>query len=188
MLPIAMPQRALLTLLALAAVMLATRFHHFLPVADASWAVFFVGGYLLARQLRWAFPALMALAITIDWIATSLMGVSSYCLSAAYPFLVPAYFALWMGGAWLQGRSLRAPATAGHLLGALVGAVTIAFLISDASFYWFSPVVADRSVDGWLTNAARWYPGFLQVTTLYVALASTVLILIDRLQPQAAQL
>ena len=30
----------------------ATRFHHLGPLPDASWAIFFVGGWLLARHLR----------------------------------------------------------------------------------------------------------------------------------------
>lgn len=168
-LPASLP-RPLLALLALAAVMLATRFHHFLPVADASWAVFFIGGYLLARRLRWAFPALMALAVAIDWIATSHLGVSSYCLSPAYPFLIPAYFALWWAGARLQPVALDRALSLLPLGLALVGGVTLAFLISDGSFYWLSPMVTERSLAGWWTNALRWYPHFLQVTALYVGL------------------
>ena len=62
-------QRAIvLSLLAL--LMLATRSHvfsHFTPVPDASWAVFFIGGFYLRGWGRWAFPLLMVLAVGIDW-------------------------------------------------------------------------------------------------------------------------
>src|SRR3546814_5799109 len=50
--------------------MAATRTHvftHFTPVPDASWAVFFIGGFYLRNWSRWAFPLLMVLAVGIDW-------------------------------------------------------------------------------------------------------------------------
>ncbi len=48
--------------LLLAALMAATRVHHFASIPDASWAVFFAAGFYLRTQWRWAFPALMAIA------------------------------------------------------------------------------------------------------------------------------
>jgi hypothetical protein len=52
--------------LVLAAVMAATRLNHFGVVPDASWAVFFIAGFYLRGSARWAFPALMVLAVAID--------------------------------------------------------------------------------------------------------------------------
>src|SRR5690606_12601047 len=85
---------AILTLLA--AVMAATRLHHFGAVPDASWAVFFVGGFYLYRWTRWAFPLLMALAVLVDWIVIRGQGLdfwSHYCVSPGYWALLPAHLA-----------------------------------------------------------------------------------------------
>ena len=49
----------------LAAVMAATRLHHFAVLPDASWAVFFVAGFYLRRWTAWAFPLLMALVASV---------------------------------------------------------------------------------------------------------------------------
>src|SRR5689334_388759 len=109
----------------LAFVMLATRINHFAPVPDASWAVFFAGGFYLRGLARWAFPALMVLAVAIDAYVISASGLSfwdHYCVSAAYWFLVPAYLAMWLGGLLLarqyRGLSVRT-------LGALAGLVLV---------------------------------------------------------------
>ena len=71
-------QRA--TILALLAVlMVATRMHlpasitHFGPVPDASWAVFFIGGFYLRNWTRWAFPLLMALAVLVASLFASVV-------------------------------------------------------------------------------------------------------------------
>src|SRR5215469_3010628 len=92
---------------ALALVMAATRvhlslFHH--DIWDASWGVFFLAGFWLRGNGRWAFPLLMAEAVLVDYIVISRMGINfwtHYCVSLGYWFLVPAYGALWVGGSWL---------------------------------------------------------------------------------------
>ena len=145
----------------------ATRFHHFGPLPDASWAIFFVGGWLLARRLRWAFAGLLVQAVAIDWIATSHMGVSDYCLSPAYAFILPGYFALWAGGAGLKRLADGRGRDWLWLAVLLPASVTLAFLITDGSFYWLSGQVKEQSLAHYLANAARWYPGFLQTTALY---------------------
>src|SRR5215467_14945133 len=105
------PQRAGIFVI-LALVMSATRVNHFAALPDASWAVFFAGGFYLSgdpaglRALfggatRWAFPLLIAVAVLIDFFVITSQGIdfwSHYCVSAAYWFLLPAYFSLWLGG------------------------------------------------------------------------------------------
>ena len=49
--------------LLLVLLMVGTRINHFAPIPDASWAVFFIGGFYLRSWTRWAFPLLMALAV-----------------------------------------------------------------------------------------------------------------------------
>ena len=84
----------------LALMMVATRANHFAAIPDASWAIFFVGGFYLRHFTKWAFPLLMALAVVVDWAVITAQGInfwSHYCVSPGYWMLVPAYFSLWAG-------------------------------------------------------------------------------------------
>ncbi|PSD21936.1 hypothetical protein C7E18_24085, partial [Stenotrophomonas maltophilia] len=42
----------------------ATRVNHFAAIPDASWAVFFIGGFYLATWTRWASVLVLLLAAT----------------------------------------------------------------------------------------------------------------------------
>src|ERR1700678_2552850 len=122
-----------------AVLMAATRFPGLTPnlhLQDASWAVFFLAGFYLKEHWRWAFPASMATAIGIDWWAIQHYGVSNYCVTVAYWFLVPAYGVLWLGGCSLSNHVTNDLRGLGRLVLTLVAAVSACFLISNASFYW----------------------------------------------------
>lgn len=168
-------QRA--TILTLLAVTIAvTRLHHFATIPDASWAVFFVGGFYLREWTRWAFPALMALAVLVDWLAISAQGFSfwqHYCVSPAYWCLVPAHAVLWAAGLWLRhqyaGLSWR---MLGLLVVSLLVSVPVCHLIAQGSFYWVSDSVASPTLAGWWKNYTDWLLPYLQTTSLYVATAA----------------
>jgi hypothetical protein len=168
-------QRA--TILALVAIaIVTTRLHHFAAVPDASWAMFFVGGFYLRQWTRWAFPALMALAVLVDVLVIRAQGGDfwqSYCVSPAYWCLVPAHFALWAGGAWLQ-RSYRGIGwrDAANCALALVASVVVCHLLAQGSFYWFSGAVGAPAVAGWWQNYLDWLPPYLAVASGYVAIAA----------------
>lgn len=162
----------------LAVLMAATRLHHFAATPDASWAVFFVAGFYLRGSSRWAFPLLVALAVMVDFIVIRSQGLdfwSHYCVSPAYWFLLPAYAAMWAGGSWLRSRY---QGLAWNVLGALVlsvlAATTACYLVSNGSFYWLSPSVAEPSFAGWMKNLGDWYVAYLSTTAAYVALAAAV--------------
>ena len=166
-----------LILAALMLTMAATRFHHFLAVPDASWAVFFAGGFYLAGASRWAFPLLMLEAAAIDWIATQQLGVSSYCLTPAYAFLVPTHAVLWLGGRWLRRRAtLDVRGLAAFAASALL-AISLAYLISNSSFYWLGGRVAPTSLAHFFTRSFVYYPHFLGVTALYLVALGAVQVL-----------
>ncbi|MEP6634045.1 MAG: hypothetical protein ABJA62_07530 [Luteimonas sp.] len=169
----------ILTLLAVA--MAATRVHHFGVVPDASWAVFFIGGFYLRQWTRWAFPLLMALAVLIDYLVIRGQGIdfwSHYCVSPAYWCLVPAYFALWAGGVWLRRGHVAIDATTlARLAASLVIAVAICHLLSQGSFYWISSSVAAPNFVGWWKNYSDWLPAYLGVAALYVAIAAALHVL-----------
>lgn len=162
----------------LALVMAATRFHHFTAIPDASWAVFFLGGFYLRAWTRWAFPLLLALAVGVDYFVITGQGLNfwtHYCVSPAYWFLAPAYLALWLGGLWLARRHTQlSPAAVGAAAASVLVAVSICYLISNGSFYWLSPSVADPSLGGWVKNLGDWYLPYLANTTLYLAGAAAL--------------
>ena len=176
----------LFILFVLALLMAASRAHvfdHFSP-PDASWAVFFIAGFHLRGWGRWAFPALMALAVGVDWWVITGQGIdfwNHYCVSAAYWFLVPAYAAMWAGGAWLRRRYAGARWDAlGRLAFAFVLSVLACHLLAQGSFYWLSPVVSEPTVAGWWKNFSDWYVPYLRVAAIYVGLAVIVHVMVGQ--------
>ncbi len=171
----------------LALVMIATRSHlltdHFLPLPDASWAVFFIVGFYLRGYARWAFPALMLLAVAIDYVVISSQGLGfweHYCVSPAYWFLIPSYGALWLGGSWMRshyaGLHVRELAL---LIASAIVVTSVCYLISNGSFYWLSqswiaanPNAPMRSFAGWIENLGDWYLPFVRATLIYVGVAA----------------
>lgn len=179
--------------LALAAVMAATRLNHFGAVPDASWAVFLIAGFYLRGSARWAFPALMLLAVAVDYVVISAAGLSfwsHYCVSPGYWFLLPAHFSLWAGGSLLRRhyRGLEAN-TLGLLVLAVVASVALCHFFAQGGFYWLSSSVAEPTFAGWAKNYADWFLPYLRSTGIYVAFAAVVHIalgLMLRAAPAAA--
>ncbi|HEY5970721.1 MAG TPA: hypothetical protein VIT22_01905 [Pseudoxanthomonas sp.] len=193
-------QRAILFVL-LALLMVSTRLHlptsltHFGPVPDASWAAFFLGGFYLRGWSRWAFPVFMVMAVAVDYVVISGQGMdffAHYCMSGAYWFLVPAYFALWLGGLLLRKSYKEANGkTLGVLVASLFGSVVLCHLLSQGSFYWISDSVADPTFAGWWKNYSDWFVPYLRTTAIYVGLAVIVHVGVQqaaRLQAQAKSL
>ncbi|MEN5265889.1 hypothetical protein [Stenotrophomonas sp. TWI587] len=158
--------------------MAATRVNHFAAIPDASWAVFFIGGFYLRQWTRWAFPLLMALAVLVDWIVIRHSGLDfwqHYCVSPGYWMLLPAYFAMWSGGMLLRGGYHGATWVAlgkGALL--LVAAVAVCHLFAQGGFYWTSDSVAAPTVDGWAKNYGDWFLPYLRTAAVYVGLAAAL--------------
>ncbi|MCL7715113.1 hypothetical protein [Stenotrophomonas mori] len=168
-------QRAfVLSLLVL--LMAGTRINHFVPVPDASWAVFFIGGFHLRGWTRWAFPLLMALAVAIDWAVISRQGMDfwgHYCVSPGYWALVPAYFAMWAGGMLLRrGYAGAGWPALGRFAALLVGAVALCHLIAQGGFYWTTDAVAEPTLAGWLKNYSDWLLPYLRTAALYAGAAA----------------
>lgn len=142
-----------------------------LHLSDASWAVFFVAGFYLAAHWRWGFPVLMAVAVAVDLLAIQYFGISNYCVTVAYWFLVPAYAAMWLGGSLLTRIELRSVRGIGLVAASVLGSASLCFLISNASFYWLGGRVEAASLAGWIANFSTWYPSFVLPTAGYLAFA-----------------
>ena len=168
----------------------ATRVNHFAAIPDASWAVFFIGGFYLRSWTRWAFPLLMGLAVVVDWTVISNQGMSfwqHYCVSAAYWMLIPAYFAMWTGGMLLR-RYYRSASlkSLGMLAATVIGSVAFCHLIAQGSFYWISSSVAEPSLAGWWKNYTDWLLPYMRVAAMYVGAAAMLHVLLTRVLPKPA--
>ena len=182
-------QRAIILSL-LVLLMAGTRLNHFAPVPDASWAVFFIGGFYLRNWTRWAFPLLMGLAVVVDWVVISNQGMSfwqHYCVSAAYWMLIPAYFAMWTGGMLLRRyyRSANLKSLA-MLAATVIGSVALCHLIAQGSFYWISASVAEPTFAGWAKNYSDWLLPYMQSAAMYIGAAALVQVVAEAVSKQPA--
>jgi hypothetical protein len=164
-LPLPVPAGAL----ALMALMAATRFHHFgdnLSLPDASLAVFFLAGFWFGG-LR-LFIALLIEAVAIDYLAISRFSVSDFCISPAYVFLIPTYAAVWFAGHFAkQLSSWSVPHLLQQFVVLLVG-VTLAFIVSNGSFYLLSDKYPDGNWGEYLSRFMQYYPSYLGYAVFYV--------------------
>lgn len=176
--------------LTLALLMAATRSHHFVSLdmlPSASWAVFFLAGLYLSP--RWALVGLLAEAALLDYAAITWGGVSSFCVTPAYLFLLPAYGSLWLAGRW-YGQHHQQGVKLLPLLGSLMLAGVVCELWSGGSFYFLGGRFAETSLAVFGQRLLTYLPSELFDLFFYVALAVLLQWLIDRaagrLRPIAA--
>ncbi|GAB6140681.1 hypothetical protein JCM14076_14100 [Methylosoma difficile] len=152
----------------LIALMVMTRYHHFgnaLHLPDASLAVFFLAGfYQLSKKAFFAF--LVILAGLIDYLAIA-NGTSAYCISPAYVFLIPTYGVMYLAGHYCSAfKALNGLEMA--LSGALVAlAISTAFLISNASFYFLSDRFGEMSILEYTSRVVQYFPPYFVSALLY---------------------
>lgn len=172
---------------ALVLLMAATRYNHFgssVSLPDASLAVFILAGFLTARLTSLALPAFVLLILEaggIDYYAINVAGVSDWCITPAYWFLIPTYASMWLGGRWFAKRQQ-------YTLNSLVlfGGVswlttTAAFLISNVSFYLLSGRYSEMNATEYSDRVAQYYPPYLTGSMMYLALAVVVYIFLHNL-------
>ncbi len=158
-------------LIGLCLLMAATRFEHFGSITtlpDASLAIFFFGGLYL-RNTEW-FVLLLIEAVFIDFIAIQYGGVGDFCISPAYAFLIPTYGVLWASGTFSRRFNLF---TANGFLAAssiFILSVSIAFLISNSSFYLLSGKVTDISWTQYIDQVQRYYSRYLLSALVYASM------------------
>ena len=170
---LAKPLHRLLLLLAFALLMLVTRSHHIasqLHLPDASVALFFLGG--LVMQRRWGYlGAMLIMAGGIDYWATNVNGVSSFCMTPAYLMLVPTYALLWWSGDWAARQIETSKSVSATLAGSLLASTFAAHLLSSGSFYFFSGRFAETSVLEFLQRTGEYAPTYVGFAVIYVCVA-----------------
>lgn len=158
-------------IIGLVVLMGATRFHHFgsaFSLPDASIAVFFLAGLWFGGILL--FVTLLVEAGLIDYIAITQFSVSDFCISPAYVFLIPAYAAVWFGGVYSAKIASLSPK---HLAGqfmALLLTISLAFVISNGSFYLLSDKYIDINWAEYVSRFIQYYPSYLSYAVFYVLL------------------
>lgn len=150
----------------LIAIMALTRFHHFgdvLHLPDASLAVFFFAGFYRKKAL---FVFLLLLAGLIDYVAIA-NGTSAWCVSPAYVFLVPTYAVMWLAGRYCSKfKSFNATELA-ISVSLMTLATSVAFIISNGSFYLFSGRYTDLSWAQYFARVAQYYPPYVGFAMVY---------------------
>ena len=172
--------------------MVATRFHHFgsaVSLPDASYAVFFLGGLYLARFARASkviFFTLLLEAGMVDYYATSVQGLSDFCITPAYWFLIAAYGSLWFAGRWFAlQHTMEGKGLIGLALTA-AAATSFAFLLSSGSFYLFSEHFNDMTATEYASRVTQYYGWYVLVALLYVACAVAIHMTFDVIRNKGA--
>ncbi|MDE2118225.1 MAG: hypothetical protein KGJ19_06490 [Betaproteobacteria bacterium] len=172
--------------------MAATRYNHFgsaVSLPDASFAVFFLCGLYLARFARASivvFTVLLLEAGLVDYYATSVQGISDWCMTPAYWFLIPTYGSLWFAGHWFATRfAMEGKGLIGLALTAGV-ASSFAFLFSNAGFYLFSGRFNDMTAIEYASRVAQYYVSYVSVALLYVACAVAIHMVFNIISKESA--
>ena len=168
--------------IALMILMAATRFHHFgdtISLPDASLAVFFLAGLNFGGIAL--FATLVLEAGLIDYIAITQFSVSDFCISPAYVFLIPAYAAVWFGGRFSASFFTQSFShlTVKFLL--LVVSISLAYLISNGSFYLLSDKFSDLSWVDYTSRFMQYYPSYLKYSVFYVVLIYGLIQLVQQI-------
>lgn len=154
--------------------MVMTRFHHFgdfLHLPDASLAVFFFAGFyrttLYAKVIMGGF--LLILAGVVDYLAIA-NGTSAWCISPAYIFLTLTYAVMWLAGYYCANSEGRNESNLGFIFVLSSLAATLAFVISNGSFFLFSGRYEALSWLDYAVIVKQYFPLYIGSAVFYVLL------------------
>jgi hypothetical protein len=163
--------------ISLIALMILTRFEHFggaLHLPDASLAVFFFAGFYRKKALL---VFLLALAALIDAVAIQ-NGTSSYCISPAYVFLIPTYCVMYLAGYYCAKFKSLSLNSLGLQLSTVFLAASVAFGISNYSFYLLAGRFDDLSLSQYAERIAQFYTPYVGTVLLYATFIYAVMLLV----------
>ena len=146
--------------------MVTTRFHHFgdvLHLPDASLAVFFFAGFYRKKALL---GFLLGLAALIDFIAIK-NGTSGWCVTPAYVFLIPTYATLWFAGRIAARFNTGKVSDLVKSIGLLMLSASMAFVISNASFYAFSGKFDALAMADYVAEIQQYFMPYVGSTLVY---------------------
>ena len=153
---------------ALAILMALTRSDHFgsaITLPDASLAVFYLAGIFTGGIA--SFVVLLAEAALLDYVAITHWQVSDYCISPAYIFLIPTYAVMFYTGRWSAKYITFSRHDLIRQFAYLLVAGSIAFFISNGSFYLLSGKFPELSAVQYMERVAKYYSAYISSTLMY---------------------
>ncbi len=160
---------------ALVALVVMTRGHHFASLTNlpsASLAVFFLAGFYLKPS--WVFVALLALCGGLDYAAITFGGVSNFCVTPAYGFLLPAYGVLWLAGRWFAKRYSFSWNALLPLGGSVVVAAAVSEMFSSGGFYFFGGRYAEPTIVEFGSRLVKYFPRQIENIGFWLGVALVV--------------
>lgn len=177
-------RRNLVGFTALFILMAVTRFHHFGTIStppDASLAVFFLAGLYLTN--RWVSPALLLEAVAVDMLATTCGGVSGWCITPAYVFLIPTYGVMWLGGFWCRRYTSVTTLNTLGFGGVLLFSISTAFIVSNVSFFYLSGYFAEGVLATYLSGISNYYLPYTVPALVYAYCGLAIFNLLQKRLP-----
>ena len=168
--------------------MLLTRGSHFgtsFLLPDATLAIFLLSGLVFPRftlPALAAFIFLLLMAGGIDYYAINVAGVSDWCVTPAYGFLIPTYATMWLGGSWFASKLHNTWRSLLLFAGISWLTTTAAFLISNSSFYLLSGRYSEMNATEYAGRVVQYYTSYLGGSLLYLGLAAAIYILFSVLK------
>ncbi len=184
MLTLSSRNQLVITLL-LGFLMILTRSHHFTSahnLADASWAIFFLAGFYL--RSAWPLLGFFALSWWLDLAATTWGGVSDFCLTPAYVFLLPAYASLWLAGHWYAKHYQFAWRTVMPLGFSIMTGLILCEAFSSGGFYFFSGRFAETTWSEFGEQEIKYFPLYIETFVFYAGIAAVIHMLFALLSQQ----
>jgi hypothetical protein len=164
-----------------------TRGSHFgssINLPDATLAIFLLAGFMLPRFTLTALAAFIFLLLEaggLDYYAIVYRGVSDYCVSPAYWFLIPTYAIMWFAGHWFAARQHNNWSSLALFGGVSLLASSVAFLISNSAFYTLSGRFSEMSIAEYAARVAKYYPPYVSGSLMYLALAAVIYVAVKTL-------
>lgn len=172
----------------LSVLMIFTRGSHFgsaINLPDATLAIFLIAGFMLPRFTLVALAAFIFLLLEaggLDYYAIAYRGVSDYCVSPGYWFLIPTYASMWFAGHWFASRKQNNWNSVALFAVVSWLASSIAFLISNAAFYTLSGRFSEMNIAEYAARVAQYYPPYVGGALMYLAMAAAIYISLNILQ------
>ena len=157
-----------LVILLLTVVMAVTRIEHFglsRVVPDASTAIFFMAGLLIAGPV-W-FAALLIEALALDITAIKAVGVDPVCITFGYFMMIPAYAALWYAPRVLRNGFTPDVAGFGKLVLACAAGTAVFFVLSNIGYYFGGGFSVSMGAAEFARRVAQYFPDYLTSTLIY---------------------
>ena len=159
-----------LVILLLTVVMAVTRIEHFglsRVVPDASTAIFFLAGFLIANPL-WL-VAFLSEAFALDFAAIEAVGVDPVCVTFGYIMMIPAYGALWFAPRALRSDFTPSLLGFGKLALACVAGLAVFFVLSNIGYYFGGGFSTSMGAVEFARRVAQYFPYYLTSTLIYSA-------------------